>query len=66
MNIINIIIIKDHLFHKGLRPLVTVSTADIPVLHSSKFVHFTRESCCPYAWGHDSHNTFKVSRQGTL
>jgi hypothetical protein len=41
MNSINIIIINDHIFHKGPRPLVTVSTADIPVLHSAEDVHFS-------------------------
>ena len=33
-----------HLFRKGPRPLVTVSTADIPVLHSTEVVHFHCES----------------------
>jgi hypothetical protein len=47
MNSKNISILQfnsDHLFHKGLRPLVTVSTADIPVLHSAEVVHFHYES----------------------
>jgi hypothetical protein len=45
-NIISIIITISihHLFCKGLRPLVTVSTADIPVLHSAEVVHFHCES----------------------
>ena len=38
------IINSDHLFHKGPRPLVTVSTADIPILHSAEVVHFHCES----------------------
>ena len=38
------IILSDNLFHKGLRPLVTMSTADIPVLHSIEVVHFHCES----------------------
>jgi hypothetical protein len=45
------IVISDYLFHKGPRPLVTVSTADIPVLHSAEVVHFHCESCSPYARG---------------
>jgi hypothetical protein len=46
INIININIITGvhHLFCKGPRPLVTVSTADIPVLHSAEVVHFHHES----------------------
>jgi hypothetical protein len=36
----NILINSDQLFHKGSRLLVTVSTADIPVLHSADVVHF--------------------------
>jgi hypothetical protein len=46
INIISIIIIISvhHLFYKSLRPLVTVSTADIPVLHSVEVVHFHYES----------------------
>jgi hypothetical protein len=45
-NIISIIITISvhHLFCKGPRPLVTVSTADIPVLHSAEVVHFHHES----------------------
>jgi hypothetical protein len=43
------IVISDHLFRKGPRPLVTVSTADISVLHSAEVVHFQCESCSPYA-----------------
>jgi hypothetical protein len=38
------IVISDHQFCKGPMPLVTVSTADIPVLHSTEVVHFHRES----------------------
>jgi hypothetical protein len=46
INIISIIIIISvhHLFCKGPRPLVTVSTTDIPVLHSTEVVHFHCES----------------------
>jgi hypothetical protein len=51
MNNINIIIINDHLFHKGPRPLVTVSTAVITVLHSIEVVHFHCESCSLYVQG---------------
>jgi hypothetical protein len=40
----DIFIINDPLFHKGLRPLVTVSTAVITVLHSAEVVHFHYES----------------------
>jgi hypothetical protein len=43
MNSKNISILQfnsDHLFCKGLRPLVTVSTTNIPVLHSAEVVHF--------------------------
>jgi hypothetical protein len=41
MNSKNIFIaISDHLFRKGSRPLVIVSMADIPVLHSAEVVHF--------------------------
>jgi hypothetical protein len=43
MNNINIIIINDHLVHKGLRPLVIVSMTDIPVLHSTEVAHFHHE-----------------------
>jgi hypothetical protein len=63
MNSKNIFIINDPLFHKGLRPLVTVSTTVITVLHSAEVVHFHCESCCPYARGNYSQNTSKVSRQ---
>jgi hypothetical protein len=59
----NIFIINDQLFHKGPRPLITVSTAVITVLHSAEVVHFHCESCCPYARVNYSQNTFKVSRQ---
>jgi hypothetical protein len=46
INIISIIIIiiVHHLFCKGPRPLVTVSTAVITVLHSAEVVHFYCES----------------------
>jgi hypothetical protein len=46
INIININIITSvhHLFCKGPRPLVTVSTANIPVLHFAEVVHFHCES----------------------
>jgi hypothetical protein len=44
MNSINIIIINDHIFHKSLKPLMTMSMADIPVLHSAEVVQFHRES----------------------
>jgi hypothetical protein len=45
-NIISIIITISvhHLFCKGPRPLVTVSTAVITVLHSTEVVHFHCES----------------------
>jgi hypothetical protein len=43
MNSINIIIINDYIFHKGPRPLVTMSTVDIPVLHSAEVVNFHHE-----------------------
>jgi hypothetical protein len=45
-NIISIIITISvhHLFCKGPKPPVTVSTADIPVLHSAEVVHFHHES----------------------
>ena len=33
-----------HLFRKGPRPLMTMNTADIPVLHSTEVVHFHYES----------------------
>ena len=33
-----------HLFRKDPRPLVIVSTADIPILHSAEVVHFHYES----------------------
>jgi hypothetical protein len=38
------IVISDYLFRKGPRPLVTVSMADIPVLHFAEVVHFHYES----------------------
>ena len=38
------IISVHHLFCKGPRPLVTMSTADIPILHSAEVVHFHCES----------------------
>jgi hypothetical protein len=60
----NIFIINDLLFHMGPRPLVTMSTADIPVLHYAEVVHFHCESCRPYARVNYSQNTSKVSRQG--
>jgi hypothetical protein len=46
INIISIIIIISvhYLFCKGPRPLVTVSTAIITVLHSAEVVHFHCES----------------------
>jgi hypothetical protein len=64
MNSKNILIIGDHLFRKGLRPLVTVSTTVITVLHSAEVVHFHCESYSPYAQANYSQNTTKVSRQG--
>jgi hypothetical protein len=64
MNSKNIFIINDPLFHKGLRPLLTVSTTVITVLHSAEVVHFHCESCCPYARVNYSQNTLKVKRQG--
>jgi hypothetical protein len=60
----NIFIINDPLFYKGPRPLVTVSTTVITVLHSVEVVHFHCESCRLYARVNYSENTFKVSRQG--
>jgi hypothetical protein len=57
-------IINDPLFHKGLRSLVTVSTAVITVLRSAEVVHFHCESCRSYARVNYSQNTSKVSRQG--
>jgi hypothetical protein len=66
MNSIKKIVISDHLFHKGPRPLVTVSTADIPVLHSADVVYFHRESWFPYARVMTPQNTTKVSGQGLL
>ena len=36
-----------YLFRKGPRTLMTVSTADIPVLHSAEVVHFHCESWSP-------------------
>jgi hypothetical protein len=60
----NILIISDQLFHKGPRPLVTVSMAVITVLHSAEAVHFHYELCCPYAQVNYSQNTSKLSRQG--
>jgi hypothetical protein len=60
----NIFIINDPLFYKGPRPLVTVSSADMLVLHSAEVVHFHCESCHPYARVNYSQNTSKVSRQG--
>jgi hypothetical protein len=59
----NTFIINDPLFYKGPRPLVTVSTAVITVLHSTEVVHFHNESCRPYARVNYSQNTSKVSRQ---
>jgi hypothetical protein len=46
INIISVIIIISvhHLFCKGPRPLVTVNTAVITVLHSAEVVHFHCES----------------------
>jgi hypothetical protein len=64
MNSKNITINNYQLFHKGPRPLVTVSMAVIIVLHSGEVVHFHCESCCPYARVNYSQNTTKVSRQG--
>jgi hypothetical protein len=60
----NIFIINDQLFYKDPRPLVTVSTAVITVLHSTEVLHFHCESCHPYARVDYSQNTSKVSRQG--
>jgi hypothetical protein len=64
MNSKNILIFSDQLFHKGLMPLETVSTAVITVSHSAEVVHFHCELCSPYAWVNYSQNTSKVSRQG--
>jgi RNase P subunit RPR2 len=61
---INIIINVHHLFCKGTRPLVTVSTTVITILHSSEVIHFHCESCSPYAHVNYSQNTSKVSMQG--
>jgi hypothetical protein len=44
---------------------MTMSTADIPVLHSTEVVNFHCESCCPYARVNYSQNTSKVRRQGS-
>jgi hypothetical protein len=64
MNSKNILIIGDQLFHKGPRPLMTMSTTVITVLHSAEVVHFHCESCCPSSQVNYSQNTSKVSRQG--
>jgi hypothetical protein len=64
MNSKNILINSDQLFHKGPRPLMTVSTAVIIVLHFTEVVHFHCKSCSPYAQVNYSQNTSKVSRLG--
>jgi hypothetical protein len=64
MNSKNILIFSDQVFHKGLMPLVTVSTTVITVSHSAKVVHFHCELCIPYARVNYSQNTSKLSRQG--
>ena len=58
------IILSDHLFYKGPRPLMTMSTADIPVLHSAEVVHFHYESWYPYARVNYSENTFQGEQAG--
>jgi hypothetical protein len=65
MNIKNtFIVISGHLFRKGPRPLVTVSTAVITVLHSTDVVHFTVSRDYPYARGGQSPKHSQVEQAG--
>jgi hypothetical protein len=47
-------------------PLMTVSTADIPVLHYSEVAHFTHKSCYPFATGLYGPHTPLSRKQGRV
>ena len=53
---------ESHLILKKSKQLLSVSMADIPVLHSAEVTHFHHKSCCTYTQLNYSQNTSKVTR----